>query len=101
MRMIVCMAALAALAAGTAAAKEPLSAQSAAKDTAATDKAPKVLYVCEDSAMTRRAFAREFGSIEFVKAADVRSAGEAWSAPKCITSTEARKLKAQRLASAR
>ena len=101
MRIIVCMAALAALAAGGAVAKEPLSAQSAAKDAAATGKELKVLYVCEDSAMTRRAFAREFGSVEFVKAADVRATDQAWSAPKCITSAEARKLKTQRLASVR
>jgi hypothetical protein len=98
---IVCMAALAVLAAGSAVAKEPLSAQSAAKDAAAITKAPRVLYVCEDSAMTRRAFAREFGSVEFVRATDVRAAEQAWAAPKCITSAEARKLKAQRLASAR
>lgn len=101
MRIVLCMAALFALAAGTAVAKEPMSAQSAAKDVAATGKEPKVLYVCEDSAMTRRAFAREFGAVEFVKATDVRATDQVWSAPKCITSAEARKLKTQRLVSAR
>lgn len=54
----------------------------------------RVVYVCDSSAMTRRAFTREFGSMEFVKAEDVAAArGQSWAAPKCITPTEARRLK--------
>lgn len=103
MRLVIFAAALAALAGGGALAKEAPNAAQAAKDAVVSDagQAPKTLYICEDSAETRRAFAREYGAIEFVKAGEVRAGGEAWSTPKCITSVEARRLKAKRLASAR
>lgn len=103
MRIAICAAALVALGAGAALAKEPPNARSAAKDAVATETsgAPKTLYVCEDNALTRRGFAREFGQMEFVTAKDARADGEAWSAPKCITGAEARKLKALRLSSTR
>lgn len=101
MRIALLAVAFAALAGG-ALANEPPNAQSQAKDAAADARPAKVLYVCEDNAMTRRAFAREFGAAEFVTAEAVRADGKAWAAPKCITSAEARRLKAEkRLASAR
>lgn len=102
MRIALFAVAFAALAGG-ALANEPPNAQAQAKDAAvAAQRSAKVLYVCEDNAMTRRAFAREFGAAEFVTAEAVRADGKAWAAPKCITSAEARRLKAEkRLASAR
>jgi hypothetical protein len=73
-----------------------LSAPAAAGDAQTVDArdGARVVYVCDSSAMTRRAFTREFGSMEFVKAEDVAAArGQSWAAPKCITPTEARRLK--------
>ena len=83
--------------AGVAVAKEAPNAQNAARDPVfMTGSTGKTLYVCEDTAMTRRAFAREFGQVEFVTADAVRVDGQAWSAPKCITSVEAKRLKLKR-----
>jgi len=53
----------------------------------------KLLYVCDGSARTERAFAREFGEARFVKAEDVVAQGEAWTAPRCITQSEMRRLR--------
>jgi len=52
----------------------------------------RAVYICDKSAMTRRAFAREFGSAEFVSA-DVATSGQAWPAPRCISAREARRLR--------
>lgn len=59
---------------------------------AADASAGRTLYICDASAMTKRAFTREFGKIEFVTAEQVRKGGN-WDAPRCITPAEARKLK--------
>lgn len=63
-----------------------------------TAHAPKLLYICEATPAAKRAFARQFGAVEYVKAADVKAKGDAWTTPKCITPSQARRLK---LASAR
>jgi hypothetical protein len=73
-----------------------LSAPAFAGETQTADArdGARVVYVCDSSTMTRRAFTREFGSNEFVTAEAVAAArGQAWAAPKCITPTEARRLK--------
>lgn len=103
MRILATLAALAALSAGSALAKEAPNVRDAAKDAAVTtaQQGGKVLYICDDTAMTRRAFAREFGQVEFVTADDVRANERGWSAPKCITSVEAKRLEGKRFASAR
>ena len=64
-----------------------------AKGVDAVSRAPRAVFVCDSSAMTRRAFVREFGAIEFVKAEAAVAKGEAWSAPKCVTGAEGRRLK--------
>lgn len=104
MRMVLCVAAAAALLAGPALAHEPAKAANAAaagKDAvseARADKEAREVYICDSSALTRRSFAREFGSAEFVTAEAVVR-GEVSGAPRCMTRAEARKLK--RLASTR
>lgn len=100
MRKMICAVVLSAFAAVPALAKEAPSATDQARDAAAAEvTTPRTVYVCDSSAMTRRAFAREFGSIEFVKAEAAVASNEAWTAPKCIKASEARRLK--KLASTR
>lgn len=100
MRVIVCAIALAALSAGSALATETPDAARHAKEAVAVEgRAERTLYICENDAMTRRAFTREFGAVEFVTAEEAAARGQSWDAPKCITSYEARKLK--QLASAK
>ena len=104
MRNIAFAVAVAALATPAFAGDAP-SAPAAATNAAQTDaKASRVLYICDGSAMTRRGFAREFGSVEYVTAAEAAAQrGAVWTAPKCISPAEARRLKAKKqlLASAR
>lgn len=100
MRTIFCALAAAALSAGSAfAAETPNAAKHASEAVAVEGKAERTLYVCENDAMTRRGFAREFGAFEFVTAEEAVAKGAAWDAPKCISSYEARRLK--QLASAK
>ena len=70
-----------------------------AKGVDAVSRAPRAVFVCDSSVMTRRAFVREFGAIEFVKAETAVAKGDAWTAPKCVTGSEGRRLK--QLASSR
>lgn len=91
MRTLICALALAAVSAVPAFAEQATSAASRASDASA--RAARTVYVCDASAMTKRAFARQFGSVEFVKAEAVVAKGEAWSSPKCMTANEARRLK--------
>ncbi|MFZ5720275.1 MAG: hypothetical protein ACOY5Y_12530 [Pseudomonadota bacterium] len=94
MRTIVCVVALAALSAGSALATETPDANRHAKEAVALEgKAERTLYICENDTLTRRAFTREFGTVEFVTAEEAAAKGQAWDAPKCITSYEARRLK--------
>lgn len=72
-----------------------LSAASAAfaeKPVAQTSPGAKVLYICADTAATREAFAKEFGEVKFVTAADVRGARGSWATPRCITPQEHARL---------
>lgn len=87
MRTMICAAVLSALAAGPAISSEN------AKASNASAEAERTVYICDNSAMTRRAFAREFGKTEFVKAEAAVVKGERWAAPKCMTAREARRLK--------
>lgn len=87
MRILICAGVLSALAAGPA-----VSSESAKTNTAAAE-AERTVYICDNSAMTRRAFAREFGKTEFVKAEAAAAKGQRWAAPKCMTAREARRLK--------
>ena len=84
MRLMIPVLVLAAMTAAPAFAQEA---------TSAATKAQRTVYVCDASAMTRRAFTREFGTMEFVKADAVVARRDAWAAPKCVTPTEARRLK--------
>lgn len=84
MRTLICALALAGASATGAVAAE--------KAQATRTEASRTLFICDTSAMTKRAFTREFGKLEFVTAAQVRKRGS-WDAPKCITPAEARKLK--------
>ncbi|WP_068876351.1 hypothetical protein [Phenylobacterium sp. CCH9-H3] len=87
MRTMICAAILSALAAGPAISSEN------SKATSGSAEAGRTVYICDNSAMTRRAFAREFGKTEFVKADAAAAKGERWTAPKCMTAREARRLK--------
>lgn len=87
MRLTICALVLAALAAGPALARDAVPANK--QDNAAA----RTVYVCDNSSMTRRAFTREFGKMEFVTAEAATAKGERWAAPKCVTPAEARRLK--------
>lgn len=100
MKTFVCAAVLAFLAAGAVQAGEaPSAATGQAVSSSDTARSPRLVYVCDADAATRRAFIREFGSAGFVSAEQAQARGEAWTAPRCVTSAEARRLK--QLASAR
>jgi hypothetical protein len=86
MRPMICAIALSMVAAAPALAKD-------APAPTETTKPARTVYVCDNSAMTRRAFEREHGGAEFVTAKDAATKGEAWAAPKCIKPAEARKLR--------
>ena len=96
MRLTLCTAIASVLAAGSAfAAQAPASSPTAKPAEAAPPaaKPSRTVFICDNDAMTRRAFAREYGKTEFVRAEAAAAKGEAWSAPRCITAAEARKLK--------
>jgi hypothetical protein len=101
MRAVVLGTVLAMIAAAPALAQAPSTAN-AGKDAAAVASEPskevKRLYVCDNSNLTKRGFTREFGSADFVDAKEAVRAGEAWAAPRCISSVEAKRLKRMKLA---
>lgn len=103
MRSIALGLALAALATAPALANDAASASEAGKDAAAqvSNDRERVLYVCDRSELTRRGFAREFGSIEFVTADAATAKGEAWTAPRCISKSEMLRLRKLESASLR
>lgn len=89
MRLMTCALALSAVAAVPAFATDaPAKAEQQPQQPAA-----RTVYVCDSSAMTRRAFTREHGAMEFVTAEAAAAKGKAWTAPKCMTPAEARRLK--------
>lgn len=91
MRLFICALVVSAISAGAAYAEKAPAAPDAARDSAAAPS--RTVYICDKDAATRRAFAREHGAVEFVKAEAVLAKGESWSAPKCVTTREARRLK--------
>ena len=91
MRLTICALALAAMTAGPALAADPAVAQKIAPPE--PQKVARTVFVCDDSAKTKRAFEREYGKMEFVTAEAAAAKGESWSAPKCVTAAEARRLK--------
>ncbi len=99
MRTTICVLVFAALSAGSAFAAEAPSAASHATDAAA--KSTRTLYICDSTAMTKRAFKRQFGAAEYVKAETATAKGQSWASPKCITAAEARRLNRMKLASLR
>jgi len=99
MRVLVLAVAAAALAAGSVQAAQPTNAQQAGRDAvareAANGKAERVVYVCDRSELTRRAFAREHGEVKFVTAEQaITGAADDWSAPRCVSEVEAATLSA-------
>lgn len=89
MRMALLVLAAGALLSSAAQAKDGPNEPTAGKDQPAV----KMLYVCSEDEAAWRPFSRDLGVPEFVTAAQVRaSSGKAWSAPKCITSSELRRL---------
>jgi len=55
----------------------------------------RVLYVCDKTVETKRAFERKFGQIRFVTAEEaLRSADkkEVWTAPRCMTDANMEKM---------
>lgn len=98
MRVIV-LAAAVALMAGAVQAAPPATAQDASRDAVAresvTAKAERVVYVCDRSELTRRAFAREHGEVKFVTAEEaLNGSADSWAAPRCVSEFEAAKLSA-------
>lgn len=91
MRTLISALVLTAASAAPALAEQATSAASRASDASA--RSARTVYVCDASAMTKRAFVRQFGAVEFVKAEAVVAKGGAWSSPKCMTANEARRLK--------
>lgn len=93
MRIVALAAALAALSFTPAIAAEPLNAAASGKDAATQVSAGdgRVLYVCDKSEMTRRAFEREHGALAFVTAEEAAAKG--WTGSRCITKSEMRKLR--------
>ncbi len=93
---------LAAAAFSAAIAAVPATAQQPAMrplaQTTATTLAPqRGVFVCDDSAETRTAFARRYGQVRYVTAEEITTAaalGETWATPRCITDVELRRYRA-------
>lgn len=63
-----------------------------------TAKPVRQVYLCSADQMTKRAFTREFGAQEFVRAEDAARSKDAWATPKCITASEHQRLKRMQVA---
>ncbi|HYD46305.1 MAG TPA: hypothetical protein VEA79_13650 [Phenylobacterium sp.] len=68
------------------------SADSAAKNAVSGQDAKVMVYVCDRSDETRRAFKREYGAQEFVTADSVQRVSDV-ATPKCMTAAELRRYK--------
>ena len=68
------------------------SADSAAKNAVSGQDAKVMVYVCDRSEETRRAFKREYGAQEFVTADNVQRVSDV-ATPKCMTAAELRRYK--------
>lgn len=95
MRRIVIGFAFAALVSTPALAEAVKPASSTAVDVAAREaiSTPRTLYICDASDLTRRSFERQHGAMQFVKADKAAAKGEAWNAPRCMTSSEYYRLR--------
>jgi hypothetical protein len=93
MRLMLCALAASALSFGAASAGDAPSADKKASDAAARTSPARTVYICDNTPETRRGFTREFGQMDFVTAEEATAKGQAWSAPKCVTSREAGRLK--------
>lgn len=82
------------LASGAMAGPQPVarSADSAAKNAASGRDAKLLVYVCDRSDETRRAFKREYGAQEFVTADSIQRVSDV-ATPKCMTAAELRRYK--------
>ena len=66
-----------------------------AENPAARNQAEgRILYICDNTAAVREAFAKEFGEVKFVTADEAQKTKGAWSAPRCITPAEHARLEA-------
>ncbi len=97
MRALMLGSVLAVMSLGAAVAQEraavaPTTLEAGAAPTKADPVARKI-FVCDKSDLTRRSFTREFGAIEFVTADQALDAKAAWTAPKCMRSSEHARLK--------
>lgn len=81
------------LASGASAGPQPVarSADSAAQN-AVSGQSKVMVYVCDRSDETRRAFKREYGAQEFVTADSVQRVSDV-ATPKCMTAAELRRYK--------
>jgi hypothetical protein len=79
---------------GTAVASAGPEASAAVAKVAEAQRSARIVYICEDTAASRRAFIREFGTAEFVTAKKALARGANWDAPKCMTGAEFRRFKA-------
>ncbi|MCC7267865.1 MAG: hypothetical protein IT546_11055 [Caulobacteraceae bacterium] len=88
------LAAALVLASGASAGPQPAarSADGAAKNAASGREARVMVYVCDRSDETRRAFKREYGAQEFVTADSVQRVSDV-TTPKCMTAAELRRYK--------
>ena len=68
------------------------SADGAAKNAVSGQDAKVMIYVCDRSDETRRAFKREYGAQEFVTAESVQRVSDV-TTPKCMTAAELRRYK--------
>lgn len=68
------------------------SADSAAKNAVSGQDAKVMVFVCDRSDETRRAFKREYGEQQFVTADSVQRVSDV-ATPKCMTAAELRRYK--------
>lgn len=95
MRMALLVIAAGALLGGAAQAKDNPNALATGKDAVERQPLQKMLYVCSEDELAWRAFSRDLGTPQFVTADQVvAERGKAWSAPKCITKSQLRRLNA-------
>lgn len=103
MRSLMLGIVIAAVSLGVAGAQEAKSVDLGAKDAAVqatvTESQARKVYVCDSRDLTRRSFTREHGAMEFVTADQAAQSRTAWTAPKCMRSSELMRLKRQQLAS--
>lgn len=84
------------LALATSLAASTAYAAPAAPDQNAPSAAPRALYICDGSTETRRALLRLHGAVEYISADEAvaaQAAGEVWSAPRCMTEAEFKRLR--------